>query len=79
MNATQIARLLAGVPAGAGERHMRRAERYAGAARLCDERIAVRRAALEGALRRVDDPAGAGDGDDAADELYAQGLIATAS
>jgi hypothetical protein len=65
MNPAQIDRLLAGLPANAGERHRRRVNGYAATARRCDERIATQRAALERALDRA---ATDGGGVEAADE-----------
>jgi hypothetical protein len=68
MNAAQIDRLLAGLPATVEERHRRRVDGYAATARRCDERITARRTELERALRRVDDAAAAGSAVEAADE-----------
>ncbi|MEA2295047.1 MAG: hypothetical protein QOE86_2686 [Solirubrobacteraceae bacterium] len=68
MNPAQIDRLLAGVPASAGDPHRRRVDAYAATARRCDERITARRAELERALRRVGEAAEPGSRLDAADE-----------
>jgi hypothetical protein len=68
MNPAQIDRLLAGVPANAGERHRRRVNGYAATARRCDERIGALRIELERALRAVDEAAANGGAADAADE-----------
>jgi hypothetical protein len=62
MNAAQIDRLLAGLPATVAEGHRRRINGYAATALRCDERIAARRTELERALRSVDDEAAAGGG-----------------
>jgi hypothetical protein len=55
MNSAQIDRLLAGVPATADVRHLRRVQGYAATARRADERISALRIELERALRAVDD------------------------
>ena len=59
MNAAQIDRLLAGVPASAGEGLRERVDGFATVARSCDERIAAGRTELERALGRVGDAAAA--------------------
>lgn len=61
MNAAEIDRLVAALPADLDERHRRRINGYAATARRCDERITMRRHDLERVLRYVDDAA-AGDG-----------------
>jgi hypothetical protein len=69
MNAAQIGRLLAGLPATVDERHRRRVNGYAVTARRCDERITARRTELERALRNVGEAAAAaGSAAEAADE-----------
>ena len=68
MNPAQIDRLLAGLPATVDERHRRRIDGYAAAARRCDERIAARRAELERALRSVDEATATGSAAEHADE-----------
>jgi hypothetical protein len=68
MNAAQIDRLLAGVPATVDERQRRRVDGCAATARRCDERITARRTELERALRTLDEAAAAGSAAEAADE-----------
>jgi hypothetical protein len=68
MNAAQIDRLLAGVPADLDDRHRCRINGYAATARRCDQRITERRAELERALRGVDEAAAACSAVEAADE-----------
>jgi hypothetical protein len=68
VNASQIDRLLASVPASTEERHRRRVLGYAHTARRCDARIAELRRELERALRAVDDAVADGTGDAASDE-----------
>jgi hypothetical protein len=68
VNPAQIDRLLAGIPANAGEGLRQRVDRYAATARRCDERITARRAELERALDRVGEAAAAGGAVEAADE-----------
>jgi hypothetical protein len=68
MNAAQIDRLLAGLPATVDERHRRRIDGYAATARRCDERITARRTELERALRSVDEAAATGSAVEPADE-----------
>jgi hypothetical protein len=68
MNATQIDRLLAGLPATVDERHRRRIDGFAATARRCDERITARRTELERAMRSLDEAAAPGGADAPADE-----------
>ena len=68
VNAAQIDRLLASVPASTEERHRKRVLGYATTARRIDARITALRGELERALRAVDDAVADGLGDDAADE-----------
>jgi hypothetical protein len=68
MNATQIERLLARLPADVDPRQRLLVDGYAATARRCDERIAARRAELERALRSVGEAAAAGGAVEAADE-----------
>jgi hypothetical protein len=67
VNAGQIDRLLANLPATVDERHRRRVNGYAATARRCDERITARRNELERALRAVDEAAAAVEAVEAAD------------
>jgi hypothetical protein len=67
MNAAQIDRLIAGLPATVAEGHRRRINGYAATALRCDERITAHRIELQRALERVDEAAHDG-GVDAADE-----------
>ena len=69
MNQAQIDRLLAGVPISVEDRHRRRIDGYAAAARRADERIGALRIELERALRAVDDTPGATGAADRAIEL----------
>ena len=71
MNAAQIDRLLASVPASTEERHRRRVLGYAATARRIDARISALRGELERALRAVDDAVADGRGEEAADEALA--------
>ena len=71
MNAAQIDRLLASVPASTEERHHRRVLGYATTARRIDARISALRGELERALRAVDDAVADGRGEEAADEALA--------
>jgi hypothetical protein len=74
MNAAQIDRLLADLPAAADQRHRRRIRSYAATARRCEERITARRAALERALRSVDEAGAGGGGAEAADDAIGLAL-----
>jgi hypothetical protein len=67
MNAAQIDRLIAGLPATVAEGHRRRINGYAATALRCDERITAHRIELQRALERVDEAAHDG-AVDAADE-----------
>jgi hypothetical protein len=71
VNAAQIDRLLASVPATTEERHRRRVLGYATTARRIDTRISALRGELERALRAVDDAVADGRGEEAADEALA--------
>jgi hypothetical protein len=72
VNAAQIDRLLASVPATTEERHRKRVLGYATTARRIDARISALRVELERALRAVDDTvADDGDAEAAADEALA--------
>jgi hypothetical protein len=71
VNAAQIDRLLASVPATTEERHRKRVFGYATTARRIDARIAALRGELERALRAVDDAVADGRGEEAADEALA--------
>ncbi len=71
MNAAQIDRLLASVPATTEERHRKRVLGYATTARRIDARITALRSSLERALRAVDDAVAEGRGEEAADEALA--------
>jgi hypothetical protein len=71
VNAAQIDRLLASVPAATEERHRRRVFGYATTARRIDARISALRGELERALRAVDDAVADGRGEEAADEALA--------
>jgi hypothetical protein len=68
VNAAQIDRLLAGLPATVAEGHRRRINGYAAAALRCDERVTARRTELERALRSVDEAAAHSSAVEAADE-----------
>jgi hypothetical protein len=67
MNAAQIDRLIASVPAGVEERHRKRVMGYATTARRVDARSTTLRGDLERAQRAVADAAARGMGDKAAD------------
>jgi hypothetical protein len=67
VNAAQIDRLLASVPATTEARHRKRVVGYATTARRIDARISALRGELERALRAVDDAAAEGRGEEAAD------------
>jgi hypothetical protein len=71
VNAAQIDRLLASVPASTEERHRKRVLGYATTARRIDARISALRGELERALRAVDDAVADGRGEEAADEALA--------
>ena len=71
VNAAQIDRLLASVPATTEERHRKRVLGYATTARRIDARISALRGELERALRAVDDAVADGRGEEAADEALA--------
>lgn len=68
MRSAQIDRLLAGVPPHVDERHRRRVQGYAAAARRCDERIIALRIELERALWAVGETELAGHPVERADE-----------
>jgi hypothetical protein len=71
VNAAQIDRLLASVPATTEERHRKRVFGYAATALRIDARISALRGELERALRAVDDAVAEGRGEEAADEALA--------
>jgi hypothetical protein len=71
VNAAQIDRLLASVPATTAEPLRKRVHGYATTARRIDTRIATLRNELERALRAVDDAVGEGRGEEAADVALA--------
>jgi hypothetical protein len=71
VNAAQIDRLLASVPATTEDRHRKRVLGYAMTARRIDARISGLRGELERALRAVDDAVADGRGEEAADEALA--------
>jgi hypothetical protein len=68
MNAAQIDRLIAGLPATVAEGHRRRINGYAATALRCDERITAHRIELQRALSSVDEAAAHHGAIEAADE-----------